>query len=262
MTIVAGFVHDAGVLLCSDTQMETDLTKITAPKIAHFEYPEGKVAMAFAGNATSAISAIQKVGKLLKNLPPNADVVADIEAILECQYRRLVHKDPDYGKKNSFDLYYWLIVALWVKAENKTYLFATDDVKMVSIDVPYYCSGVAREFANFVIAPIISPTDQLSEEDAMFLATFMLTRIKDSVQGTGGISQFLSVRNDGTVTPVAEIVVSEIERVAEVYEGDAHRLLFSAASVNDALFEERLTTFNDTIRKLRRAWKTVRLRIQ
>ena len=87
MTIVAGFVHRDGVLLCADTQMESGAALTHAPKIGAFDFAGGKVAIAFAGNTRSAEVTIQKLAKVLRRLDGHEDVIAEFEGVLDTVIR-------------------------------------------------------------------------------------------------------------------------------------------------------------------------------
>ena len=96
MTLIAGFRFDRGVLLCSDTQMEGAVMKTNAPKMNIVDFAGGRIAFAFAGHAKKAQAAIQACSLRLNSLKGDDDVLIALGQTLDIQYRRLVHKDPEY----------------------------------------------------------------------------------------------------------------------------------------------------------------------
>lgn len=107
MTIAAGFLCSDGVLLCADTEHTGWAAKSHHSKVDHFEVPGGKVCFALAGASDLAWSAIQKCKKQLEATPSN-DLVADVETILDTEYRRNVLGHPNY---TGFD--YSLLLGIW-----------------------------------------------------------------------------------------------------------------------------------------------------
>jgi hypothetical protein len=89
MTIVAGFLHRDGVLICADTQQESWVMKMHAPKVGHFDCYGGKVAYAFSGHSAFAESAIQKCERKLKSTN-SGDLQVILERLLDREYRRVV----------------------------------------------------------------------------------------------------------------------------------------------------------------------------
>ena len=221
MTIAAGFAYQDGVLLCSDTQMESGTAKTHAPKIGHFPFAGGNVGMAFAGNASSAVSTIQKCAKIIGKIKAHEDVIAEIESVLDTQYDRLVYRHPKYGRDDDYPLHFWLIFSVWLDADQQTYLFGTDENKVTAIPAPgYRCEGIGRDLGNYILGPMFPDFAHLfTEERAKALAAYMIARLKDSVPGVGGISQFVAMRNDGSSSIEAKPILDELERVARSYWG-------------------------------------------
>ena len=251
MTIAAGILHSGGVLLCADTQHEAGAMKIHAPKIGHFDCPGGKIGFAFAGNSAFAISAIQKVSRKLQAASPK-DTIGEIEKTLEKEYRRVVFAHPN--QSTDWTLPYWLIVA-YCEPDRGVSLFATQEVTVRSV-VDSECIGIGRDLANYLVRPWYQPG--MTESDALLLAAYMLSQVKRHVPGCGGQSQFLSIRNNGTIGFCSSINLEHIEHHSSSYDVLAHRLLFAMASVGDeAEFEMVLKEFTSRVRLMRSGWKEI-----
>ena len=254
MTIAAGFVHSDGILLCSDSQMESMLGKTEGPKIGVFDFAGGKVAIAFAGHKENALNAVQKCAKTLKRLGEHEDAIAELESTLDTAYQRLVYRDPKYKTSEENNIGYSLLIAFWSKRDNRASLFATEGVALNGVTTPCECRGIGRDLANYIVGPLASET--LSEQQALVLAAYVLGRVKYGVPGCGGVSQFVSLRNDGIVVSVTDLVLDEVDRISRIFDTESQHLLFTMANPDQAQFETQLDAFVASMREIRRYWVT------
>lgn len=252
MTIAAGFIHRDGILLCSDTQQEAAVTKFHGPKIGMFECAAGKFCFALAGRAAFATSAIQKCVEALR-VASTQNAISILETTLDKEYRRVVYQHPDYSTDHT--LAYWLLIAYWPKDGRRASLFVTDEVTLHSC-YGFQAVGLGLELANVLVRPF--DTDDMGEEEAMILAAYMMAMVKENVAGCGGISQFLAVRNDGTTSPVMNVVLDEVERVAVAYDKAAHELLLSMAMEDDSILSQKLEEFGEHARAVRDYWSKLK----
>ena len=252
MTIAAGFPHADGVLLVSDPQQEGGTTKYYGPKVGFAEIPFGKIACAFAGHAVFATTAIQSCVAKLQNTPPK-DTISDLAGVVEREYRRLVFQHPDYGK--DYDLQYWLLISLWSRERKETSLWVTQEHALQSC-FGFQAIGSGLDLANVIVRPFTGY--QMTEENALILAAYMMAMVKANVSGCGGESQFVSMRNDGSVPVVISMNLDEIEVVAAAYDKAAHTLLFAIADDDQANFEQAIAQFSAQARMVRQHWKTIK----
>jgi hypothetical protein len=193
MTIAAGFVHSEGVMLCSDTQFEAGASKTYGTKLGFFNCPGGNIAYAFAGNASFAMSAIQKCEEKLKSTPAG-DTICQIEKTLDREYRRVVYGHPDHT--SDWTLPYVFLIALQ-RPGRRCSLFAIEQTAMRSVP-DSECIGVGKDFATYLVKPDWSSAlASMTEYEALLLAASTLARVKAHVSGCGGTSQFIMMRNDG-----------------------------------------------------------------
>ena len=241
MTLVAGFRFNDGVLLCSDTQMEGYTIKTHGPKLCQADFPGGHVSITFAGNARKAESAISACVRRLRMLGPHDDVFSALETVVEKQYRKLVHQDPEI-KTNEW-LHYWLTFAIWVERDKRVYLWTTNDVALNEPTVDFVCHGVGLELAHYIIDPLFG--HEMTEEEAFFLAVYMMCRASDNVQGIGGNAHFLSVRHNGEKSPVMGIELSDVMKyTAKGWDAVSGRLLLASALNQTQNKPELLHQFN------------------
>lgn len=198
MTLIAGFRFNNGVLLCSDTQMEQAVRKTDGPKMCIADFAGGTIAFTFAGNCNKAQAAIQACARRLKALTASDDVFGALEQVLEVQYRRLVHKDPEYPK--DFGIHYWLVISAWIRERNRTYLWMTNDVTLTEVQGDLVCAGIGLELGHYIADPIFSR--DMDAEQALFVATYMMSRAASAVQGIGGMSHYFALNDDGAKSPI------------------------------------------------------------
>lgn len=249
MTIAAGFLCTDGVLLCADTEHTGWTSKSHQSKMDQFDVPGGKVCFALAGASTLAWSAMQKCKKQLQ-ATSSTDLVADIEAILDAEYRRNVLGHPDYA---SLD--YSLLLAIWT-SNGGVQLFSTTATALTEVR-QFQCLGVGAELASYLIRPgFLSP----SLKQASSLAAYALACVKESISGCGGMSVYLLLRRDGTsgvLTSEHDGPTKEIERYARAYDFTMRRLLLWMADMQgeDIYFERNLSELvvKEIIEK-RRQW--------
>jgi 20S proteasome alpha/beta subunit len=235
MTIAAGFLCTDGVLLCADTEHTGWTSKSHQSKTDQFDVPDGKVCFALAGASALAWSAMQKCKKQLQ-ATSSADLAADIETILDAEYRRNVLGHPDYA-----NLDYSLLLAIWTN-NGGVKLFSTTSTALTEVR-QFQCLGVGAELASYLIRPgFLSP----SLRQACSLAAYALACVKESISGCGGMSVYLLLRKDGTsgvLTSEHDGPTKEIERYARVYDFTMRRLLLWMAEMQgeDIYFEKNLS---------------------
>lgn len=250
MTIAAGVLHRDGILLCADTQQESGAMKVYGPKVGSFPCPGGRVAFAFAGNVAFASSAVSKCSYRMESAP-SGDFFRKLEETLDKEYRRVVFAHPSYP---DWTLAYSLILAIW-SGSHGVKLFVTHENTLREVSTGHQCIGMGQELGHYLAGLSFAPN--MREQDALLLAAYMLARVKDHVPGCGGPSQFLALRNDGTVSPIASVTLEHIERNAKPYEFLARSLLFAAADgeLSDEQFEEQLNAFIQYLRTARTSWR-------
>ena len=255
MTIAAGFRCYDGVLLCADTEEQGWVMTLQASKLSSSVHRWGKVAFAFAGNTGFALSAIQKCESRLDHLDGN-QVMSELESILDGEYRRNVLSHPDHAVDGS--LAYRLLIAVW-RLGSKARLFVTTQTAMREVS-DYECVGAGDYLAHYLVRP--SFTTNMQERPLFSLAAYALANVKGYVPGCGGRSQFLLMRDDGTIGITEAFSDYEpysgiewLERQSRRYDSFARQLLFAVVNPEGQTeFEAVLEGFNKQVNDMRRNW--------
>jgi 20S proteasome alpha/beta subunit len=236
MTIAAGFVHRDGILLCADTEHTGYNLKSHAPKVRHFECVWGRIGIAYAGNADNATAVSQKLEKLLKPLRLK-DPLPKIEELIDGQYRRLVHRNPNQDNAD-FAL---LIV---VRSKNQPpRLYVTSGVAVLEVDT-YRIIGIGETFGEQLVEPgFVRGADS---ERILLLALHAMALVKRHVPFCGGLSMYLDMRKDGTILEhYGEPFLERLEKWVGVYHLLSWNLLnqFASRKMSDADFARNLEYF-------------------
>ncbi len=252
MTIAAGIIHNDGILLCSDTQIEFGAIKTHGPKMGWFDCPGGRIAFAIAGATAFALFAIQKCKRHVADIPP-PEVSSEVERILSEEYRRVVFDHPSYSS-DPVRISYWFLLSLWSYAEGTVRLLATHENTSHEV-TGHECIGIGQELAQYIMGPALN--QERTEQEAMLLASHMLEKVKNHVPGCGGASRFLAMQNDGSIKDVDPFRFTELARRSYLFDVSARRLLHAMTDdkLTDPEFEECLDAFNGVARGMRRDWK-------
>jgi len=200
VTIAAGFVYDNGVMLCADTEITGWGMKLQSGKIKSFRVDGGTISMAYAGNASFAISTIQKCQRKLLNIKA-ADTLQELERILDKEYRRNVLSHP--GHASDPNLAYQLLIAFHPEGADQTDLYMTDQTSIHQVS-GHTCIGIGEALAHYLILPNYTPG--MAEKSVMSIATIALAAVKSYVPNCGGASYYVSVTNDGSIKQAATFV--------------------------------------------------------
>jgi hypothetical protein len=258
-TIAAGILHNEGVLLCSDTQIEAGAMKMHGPKMGFFDCVGGKIAFAMAGNVNFGLSAIQKCKRSIVDVD-SADVRDEIEAVLAEEYDRIVFRHPSYATSPG-SISYWFLIAIYSEPD-KVNLFCTSENTMHEVQ-SHECIGIGQELAQYVLssASLRKHAEgfdaNLGERQASVAASYMLAKVKDHVPGCGGLSRFLAVRKDGTIAPIDAFPLDQLAAQSRVLDWTARRVLVACteSSLVDAEFEGMLDVLAMSARSLRNEWR-------
>jgi 20S proteasome alpha/beta subunit len=258
MTIAAGFLCSEGVLLCADTELSGWAMTLHESKLDEFKYGTQRIAFAYAGHSAFAVSALQRCKRHLEAISPSpGETLSVIEQFLSREYRRSVLSNPD---RNNKDLHYWLLLCI-SSLDGGAKLYATEQTSLIHVPGSYHCIGIGEALAHYLCRATLVSTPTIDQ--ALSGAAYILGAVKDYSPGCGGYSQFLLVKNDGTVKRFLSsknVPSNNLERIESYSVGFDHRarqLLFSMADLDlsDEAFKYRLKGFSRLLLATRKEWK-------
>jgi ATP-dependent protease HslVU (ClpYQ) peptidase subunit len=252
VTIAAGFVHKDGVLLSSESRVESDSSKELGWKILPLNGDWGDGLVAYAGTVDVAVSAIQKFDRKLKRTKPE-NILEELEQALEKEWKRKVFAHPLYGEDDCPD--YQLLLAIRPQGEISR-LYVTSETTIHEVN-GFRCIGSGADLATHLLGPTM--LGNMDEERVACLAAYVLAEVKRSVPGCDGLSIFRSLRNDGTEKDYfGQALPKFVEIIAQEFDRDVGLLLMSTFCDDDKNFEWNVDVFPRRIRHLRARWLEAR----
>jgi 20S proteasome alpha/beta subunit len=249
VTIALGFVYDAGVLLCADSQFTVGSVKMDGMKLGRVDGDWGTVVATFAGNVDFATAAFQRFECEVAEF--SDDPVVVLEKTLAKFYRTHVFHHPNY---DSGDYDYQILLAIKIRTEPETRLYVATDTVMRQTGA-FCCIGAGEETASPMLRYLCSP--ERHEPDAIALASYVLSTVKRGVESCGGISVIHTLRHDGTFEDHTKSKIAKhIENVSGWFGWQAQRFMLMH-TCGDSEFQERLKNLTQDAVHMRTLWKAM-----
>lgn len=253
MTIAAGFVAGDGLLLCADTLHTDGQTKEYRDKIFTYTGKYAAVMFAGAGNSGVARMVIDDCRDALDNFEKSKlttrEILRKVRPIIKRDYEDYVDsRPPEERVAADFNL----LVGI-ATATERPRLYATARAALSRVDT-FECIGMGRPLGRYIIEPTYR--SEMSVDEVAVLGIHALAAAKERIDGVGGRSQFLSIRN-GILSPVVSHDVNLSEAYVLEFRQASNRLLgeISDRALEDDDFKDRLADFSSTAEKLRALWK-------
>jgi hypothetical protein len=243
MTIAAGFVYRDGVMLCADTLIQMWPAKLYGMKIAPLTGPWGEGRVACSGSYDRAAAAVDKCRDALLKARHKSPLDV-IKETVKRHYADSVMKHPHYGVDHG--LPYSLLFALRFGSD-RCRLYVTEETDTREIDT-YRAIGAGGPLGLQLSAPLYRLG--MTEKETAALAGYVLSTVKDNVDGCGGRSILVSIRHDGSIVEFmtdasVELDLAHADHFAGEFNKRAAQLFVSHISpdLNDAEFEARFADF-------------------
>jgi 20S proteasome alpha/beta subunit len=255
MTIAAGFVTEDGVVLCTDSQYSGGI-KRNGKKIFPMQLNGSAVAFALAGNEAFAKRAIEECFACL-DMRENSDrqhsiggIKDVLEAALKDFHERFVFTRPSEERET---VRFSLLVAV-ASLKEKPVVFCSHETVLIPID-GHECLGAGYFVGHHIIE--IGYRSKMSLDDAVALAIHVVTMAKEYVDGVGGPTQILWIK-DGIVSPFHPLNAAVYtEPLILNHERESAELLFHAANprLSDEEFQGYAGRFAATVGLIRKHWR-------
>lgn len=190
MTIAAGFRCADGVILCSDTQISTDLTKSYEAKISKIRLAHGTVIVAYAGLRDTMRIVVKRLKKELEGQEVTGKEIQDrVQAALN----GIVPSKP----KSSGDIYQMLFGAhdghdiSLLKSVNR-------DISPVPL---WDCIGIAQDapLIPYLIDLLFKAWQKPLIEQMVPFCNYLVLKAKDYIQDCGGRTDVVALTSEGKV---------------------------------------------------------------
>lgn len=253
MTIAAGFNLTEWIVMCSDTEYVKGSVVYDGPKIfpkEDYSIPV-RTCFAIAGSVPNARQAIRKIEDAIEKINAadlsQSSVLNASEAELEKIFARL-RKRSDYMYESGPQFY--LLMA--VSTETSTKLYANYEDVFNEVHSREFL-GTGDSFARYITAPLFTPHMDLA--DAVGLANYMLSIIKNNVTGCGKSSDILIIHKpEGIALYLANEKIRDMEKVQLALHDGIHQMLFSASTpdVPTQRVEAHVSVIVKAIREMKR----------
>ena len=251
MTIAAGFVVRNGILLCADMLFSDGETREYREKIFPWFGKHASICFAVSGpdvarvavdHCRDALAAWE--GETLLT----SDAMGIIRPIVKYMYDEFVDAKPCEDRDR---VRFRLMVGIAPASEVPT-LYVTVDGAIAPV-AEFDCIGSGRQLARYVIGRGYDKA--MTVDQVAILAIQALAATKEVVDGVGGRSQFIVVR-DNKLSPVVAHDIDESEAFALRYQERCAKLLLAAGDgeMADADFRHRLDVFTTQILQTRKDW--------
>lgn len=233
VTIIAGFKCYEGVVLCADTQETLEHAKRNIPKL-RFEpknqhgFPEqvspDDLAVAFCGAGDGPF-----IDKLASVAWEDASVATSIDEACEAIENSIKRTYREFGLIYQQGLCPEVQLIFGVKMHHKSRLFSAVG-PIVNEKSGYDCGGVGHYMADFLASRMYS--EYLPVHQCVILAAYILFQSKEHVDGCGGDSQIVVLREDGSSGAVDWKRVKAITELLSQSDRDISELLLAAARLS------------------------------
>lgn len=248
MTIAMGFRVTNGVLICSDTEHSGGRLVGRERKVIPVVFPQGRALFSFsADNADLALATIQRCEKALQNtksgLSSHSEMAELVERVTRAQYRKHVLATPDARGESI----YQILAALWHR-ESGTALYSTWQGSIRRCDT-YECVGSGFYLGKYLIHSMFDPTMDI--DAVRLVATYVMTQVKDNVDGCGGRTHMIALYDDGTFEQVPWDETATLESGLRYFDARIRLFLFRLLSQTDAKFLSSIQAFAEEMQELR-----------
>jgi len=182
VTFVVGIKCKDGLVLCSDS-LETDgYNKKFVQKLFKYEVND-KWGLAFGCSGTSA--ACTNFGDRLLELMKDARVYdrRGTEKLIEATMGYMKDQYP----QETLDV----VLGLWANDPNETRLYkAHTSTQCLSVEPTYACAGMDVSLGRFLLDSILEG-DNIKTKEAVHIAPFVTSVVKEKADGVGGPTQML-----------------------------------------------------------------------
>lgn len=264
MTIACGLRFSEGVLICADTEMSYGgELKAQATKIFIYEFESNggsRAIFTYSGAAHYAKMMIQECEYILQRQPPEKmtrqGMLDTIKNELYKFQHKHIYKHPQYQMIGGPD--FWLTVALWSPSDGLAVYESSDDaiVEVTDSDM-YACIGAGATLARYLLHSLMMHP-YLKVADIATVATFVLAEVKAWIQGCGGGSELVVIRNDGELSGVGWFDISHIDPFSEVFQRSIKQLFVKACDLEepDEEITEQIKALGMQIDGLRNHFRT------
>jgi hypothetical protein len=254
MTLVVGLVNQAGVLLCADTLVSSDVAVAYESKILPVRFPDGRALIGYSGFATFAKSAIERIEVSLNRYSggPRSldDIVQNIRKVWFACF-----KESHSGKDLSGDQ---ILAAIWSTRDQGVRLYCSSNESFAESVQNSECIGFGDLVGRFVMGSGAGGI-AIPERRAFERAVRAVGLAKDFLPSSiGGRLIAVNLSGQGLVHIHGWQDVHHVESYASDLDGAVRELsdLFFSTLMDPRALDDVLTSYSAKLRYLQEFWQS------
>jgi 20S proteasome alpha/beta subunit len=205
MTIGLGFQCSDGVVLACDTQITmAGVYKEHQNKLAFLECKDSIVSSCYAGSPNLALSFYRRLEQAMRVAEPNAtqDVI-DVISDLALEFKKKHPKEMRYEQ---------FLFGISLKGQKAKLVRLQDSI----VDDPMTpCIGIADSaLVKYLTARLTwYPAILEDANNSLVLAVYIVLQAKEFIDGCGGDTSAVIIREDGEILPFMGLPIEHLEKV-------------------------------------------------
>jgi 20S proteasome alpha/beta subunit len=215
MTVAVGLVCHNGVVLAADTEVTYlgGTGKRNESKIFPINREAGCY-LTYTGDPEFAKELVDRLRDRIKN---NCDPEM-IKVAMQSEYRDMLNEERVAGGDATVPAWFLLTVRTDIRTQGKIHDYKTDlynarGNRFFRVD-RYAALGIGEEMATAVFEPLYLA---LSTRENVYIATYAIQKVKRAIQGVGGTTTIIEVRNDDSI-PFADFGAEEVRRMEDEFD--------------------------------------------
>jgi hypothetical protein len=254
MTIVAGFVHENGVLICSDTLLANSTNAKYGAKIFPVLFNDGRALIGFSGPEVFAQGAIEQIQRSLSTHTGSPRAMSEIVEHARRNwfraYKKIHPKSTEYLSGEQ------IVAAFWSAKEARVVLYRSSGESFSESPEHAECIGAGDVLGQYLIGSSAAGPSH-NEREIFERAVQVLASVKAYMpQSVGGrlVAATLTHKGEAKVYGCQEITY--LEGYANLINIALREFACgSLRGLRDGAFgDETLAEFDRHIRCLRQAW--------
>jgi len=255
MTIVAGFVNDNGVLLCSDTLVGNETAATYRPKILPVIFGDGRALIGFSGVEAFAHSTVERIRLSLNEYHGKPRSIGQIAENVRKVWLK-AFREQHRGSDLSYDQ---IMAAIWSDIDKDVGLYCTTNSSFAQSASHVECIGAGDVLARYLIgsgAAGVHVAERLAFERGIRALGIVKAFMPGSV---GGNLVAVNINKAGSVKLYGAMDVSHIETFTLELDNRSRKLCSAFASIsdNDPMINE-LEKFLVSLGDMRKQWRKER----
>jgi 20S proteasome alpha/beta subunit len=253
MTLIAGFRHSDGILMCADTLVGGGRLSSNDAKMVGYRTIDGAVLFGCAGDIAMADAAIQECEPALDRYSgkprTKAEMLGQLKKTLGQAYKTHIIEN-NFIYTND----YAILIVIYSERDGLD-LYETARTQIRRCRKSYQCIGAGDVAANLSIRQTGYDATHGYESAVMIATTAMAKSKKHHRDSVAGNSILLNIEVDGHARAVPYKTCGPIEATVWMFDVECGHLFRALYTAEDETFDRLTSGFMESIRAVRESYK-------